>query len=207
MSAAEAREYNASKAALAEIDKHVNSFPVWAKTCDRSDPLIAELYPRYYADFARSIHVEHSTLVKTILRCAKRHKVRFLSITRHDLITFEDISYPAPYSHGWPVAWHIARVCGIAWGAGNSSQHQIDLKYLPTYHIGTYDIRGKSPMMVGVCVGNSWELVKKRYNDLDSVASYLRTCDVRPIEPAIKPYFGSVVPDDLRMIRMDFGTR
>jgi len=203
---ADNRDYAIAKGAQAEIECLIKGdFVQWARHCDMSDPLISELFDRYYADFKQAMHTHYTTLMKTILRCAKRHKVRFLSISRFDLITFEDIHYPT-YMRGWPVAWHIARVCGIDHGAGNSNQHQINLQFLPSYHFGTYDLRDKHPMLVGdfVVSNRHWDYVKHRYNKHDSVASYLRTCNIAPYEPARTPYFGADFPSDSRWnVRMD----
>ena len=139
-------------AALVEHRK-CQDFDQWKRALDLSDPFNQELLARYQTEQDASRDNISAAICKAILRTAKRYNVRFASISKNDLITLEDIRYPPILWEenwsGWPVAWHIARVLGIDWGAGNSHQHQINLSAVRTRDWALYDVRGKQPKVVG----------------------------------------------------------
>jgi hypothetical protein len=172
--------------------RQTSGFVAWRKTADLTDPFIHELLVRYEGEYEAACRTISETIIRSILRCARRCKVRFVSIGPNDLITFEDVRWPDRYGDwkpsGWPVAWHIANVLNIGHGAGNSHQHQVRLlgKVLP-HHFGTYDLRGKIPMLIGrdLTLHQTGRGLANPYDDSKVLTSYLWQCDVRPIEPAV----------------------
>jgi hypothetical protein len=140
------------ESALAKYAKCLE-FDLWSDRIDLSDPFNQELVGRYQKEQDVSRDKISAAIYKAILRTAKRYNVRFVSISKNDLITLEDIRYPPILWEeswsGWPVAWHITKVLGIDWGAGSPHQHQVRLPELLAKDWALYDVRGEKPIVIG----------------------------------------------------------
>ena len=68
--------------------------------------------------------------IERLLDAAKDYPVQRLSISRYEIVTDPKDARDHPQykgDTGWPAAWAIAKKAGVAWGCGNSGQHQISV--------------------------------------------------------------------------------
>ncbi|CAM6055320.1 unnamed protein product [Sphagnum tenellum] len=224
LTAADQRDRKAMQMARDELSRlNASGFKEWVRDHDLNDPFIHELYLQYRADDDRARFQISGMVTRTILRCARRYRVRFLSLCQHHLICFEGVQWLKAGCLGYyPIAWRVADVLKIGENLGrNNAQAQIDLRdILEPLHFATYDLRDKhSPLKVGHCItltgdmftGNSIDSkvqmktplslldlmnTERLYSEVDSLASYLRTCGVEPHKPPLLAPDLATVADD-----------
>lgn len=125
------------------IDEHGSKFPDWKNSlsgAQRDDPLMKELIIQYQDEHFAMLRHHQQVVLNSLLRIAKMHGVRYVSVYKRDLITFENVrTTRLPF--GKPMSWHLSEIMDLGDGCSNSSQTQVRLhKYLDKDSYGVYDL-------------------------------------------------------------------